>query len=116
VRAGQGLVLNGQRLMLKGINRHSYRPESRRTVSRAQAHENARLIKSMNMNTMRVAHRAPEKAFLDAADRLGLYVINELSGRQQAHGTEAGGWTCSAAMRPTASSARGARRSPATSP
>lgn len=90
VRAGQGLFLNGQRLMLKGINRHSFRPDTGRAVSRAQAYEDARLIKSMNMNAMRVAHYAPEKAFLEAADELGLYVINELSGWQQAHGTEVG--------------------------
>lgn len=90
VREGQGLYLNGQRLMLKGINRHSFRPDTGRAVSRAQAYEDARLIKSMNMNAMRVAHYAPEKAFLEAADELGLYVINELSGWQNAHGTEVG--------------------------
>jgi hypothetical protein len=90
VRAGQGLFLNGQRLMLKGINRHSFRPDTGRAVSRTQAYEDARLIKSMNMNAMRVAHYAPEKAFLEAADELGLYVINELSGWQAAHGTEVG--------------------------
>ncbi|MFG6417118.1 glycoside hydrolase family 2 TIM barrel-domain containing protein [Roseateles sp. DC23W] len=90
VREGQGLYLNGQRLMLKGINRHSFRPETGRAVSRAQAYEDARLIKSMNMNAMRVAHYAPEKAFLEAADELGLYVINELSGWQKAHDTEVG--------------------------
>lgn len=90
VREGQGLYLNGQRLMLKGINRHSFRPETGRAVSRAHAYEDARLIKSMNMNAMRVAHYAPEKAFLEAADELGLYVINELSGWQKAHDTEVG--------------------------
>lgn len=90
VREGQGLYLNGQRIMLKGINRHSFRPETGRAVSRAQAYEDARLIKSMNMNAMRVAHYAPEKAFLEAADELGLYVINELSGWQKAHDTEVG--------------------------
>ncbi|MFG6443286.1 glycoside hydrolase family 2 protein [Roseateles sp. LKC17W] len=90
VRDGQGLYLNGQRILLKGINRHSFRPETGRAVSRAQAYEDARLIKSMNMNAMRVAHYAPEKAFLEAADELGLYVINELSGWQKAHDTEVG--------------------------
>lgn len=90
IREGQGLYLNGQRVMMKGINRHSFRPETGRAVSRAQAYEDARLIKSMNMNAMRVAHYAPEPAFLEAADELGLYVINELSGWQKAHGTENG--------------------------
>lgn len=90
LREGQGLYLNGQRILLKGVNRHSFRPETGRAVSRAQAYEDARLIRAMNMNAMRVAHYAPEKAFLEAADELGLYVINELSGWQSAHDTEVG--------------------------
>lgn len=90
LRAGRGLYVNGQRILLKGINRHSFRPETGRAVSSAQAWEDARLIKSMNMNAMRVAHYPPEKAFLEAADELGLYVINELSGWQAAHDTAVG--------------------------
>ncbi|WP_457447176.1 glycoside hydrolase family 2 TIM barrel-domain containing protein [Roseateles sp. P5_E4] len=90
VREGRGLYLNGQRIMLKGVNRHSFRPETGRAVSRSLAYEDAHLIRSMNMNAMRVAHYAPEKAFLEAADELGLYVINELSGWQKAHDTEVG--------------------------
>jgi hypothetical protein len=90
VREGQGLFLNGQRIMLKGINRHSFRPETGRALTRAQAWEDARLIRSMNMNAMRVAHYTPEQAFLEAADELGLYVIDELSGWQSAHDTEVG--------------------------
>lgn len=90
VRGGEGLYLNGQRIMLKGVNRHSFRPETGRAVSRSQAYDDVRTIKSLNMNAMRVAHYAPEKAFLEAADELGLYVINELSGWQNAHDTEVG--------------------------
>jgi len=90
VRDGDGLYLNGQRIMLKGVNRHSFRPETGRALTRAQAYEDARLIKSMNMNAMRVAHYAPDKAFLEAADELGLYVIDELTGWQNSQGTDVG--------------------------
>lgn len=90
VRGGQGLYLNGQRILLKGVNRHSFRPETGRAVSRAQAYEDVRTIRALNMNAMRVAHYPPEKPFLEAADELGLYVINELSGWQKAHDTEVG--------------------------
>jgi hypothetical protein len=90
LRQGDGLYVNGRRVMLKGVNRHSFRPATGRALSRAQAYEDARLIKSMHMNAMRVAHYAPDKAFLEAADELGLYVINELSGWQKPHDTENG--------------------------
>lgn len=90
IREGDGLYVNGQRVMMKGVVRHTFRPETGRAITREQAYEDARLIKSMNMNAMRVAHYPPDKAFLEAADELGLYVIDELSGWQKAHDTENG--------------------------
>ncbi|MFT4089433.1 MAG: glycoside hydrolase family 2 TIM barrel-domain containing protein [Asticcacaulis sp.] len=90
VREGDGLYLNGQRILLKGANRHSFRPETGRAVTRAQAYDDARTMKAMNMNAVRIAHYSPEKDFLEAADELGLYVIDELTGWQKAHDTENG--------------------------
>lgn len=90
VRDGEGLYLNGQRLLLKGVNRHSFMPETGRTISRAQAYQDVRDIRAMNMNAVRMSHYSPEEAFLEAADELGLYVIDELSGWQHAHDTEIG--------------------------
>lgn len=89
-RAGQGLFLNGQRILLKGIGRHSFRPESGRALSREQNYDDVRLIKAMNMNAVRMTHYPPDKSFLDACDELGLYVLDELSGWQHAHDTEVG--------------------------
>nr|WP_303649501.1 glycoside hydrolase family 2 TIM barrel-domain containing protein [Asticcacaulis machinosus] len=90
IREGDGLYVNGQRVMMKGVVRHTFRPETGRAITREQAYDDARLIKSMNMNALRVAHYAPDKAILEAADELGLYIINELSGWQKAHDTENG--------------------------
>ncbi|NWK94597.1 hypothetical protein DM806_02705 [Sphingobium lactosutens] len=42
------------------------------------------------MNAVRMSHYAPEESFLEAADELGLYVIDELSGWQHAHDREVG--------------------------
>ncbi len=90
VRAGQGLFLNGQRILLKGVGRHSFRPETGRALTREDCYDDARLIKAMNMNAVRTTHYQPEGAFLEACDELGLYVLDELSGWQHAHGTEVG--------------------------
>ena len=90
VRKGDGLYLNGQRIIIKGVNRHSFRPETGRSLTREDNYADARLIKSMNMNLARMSHYPPDPAFLEAADELGLYVIDELSGWQHAHGTEIG--------------------------
>lgn len=80
IREKDGFYLNGQRILLKGVNRHSFRPETGRTLSEAQNYEDVRLIKEMNMNTVRLSHYPPNPEFLNACDELGLYVLNELAG------------------------------------
>lgn len=90
LREGQGLFLNGQRILLKGANRHSFRPATGRALSRENAYADVRMLRDLNMNAVRMSHYAPEESFLEAADELGLYVIDELTGWQHAHDTEVG--------------------------
>ena len=86
-RESDGVYINGQKVIFKGVNRHSFRPESGRTLSKAKNIEDVKLIKSMNMNAVRLSHYPADPEFLDACDSLGLYVENELSGWHWAHGT-----------------------------
>lgn len=90
LRPGRGLFLNGQRILLKGVDRHSFRPETGRALNREDCYVDARLIKEMNMNAVRMSHYPPDEAFLEACDELGLYVLDELSGWHHAHDTEVG--------------------------
>jgi hypothetical protein len=90
VRKGDGLYVNNKKVKLKGANRHSFWPDSGRTTSKTISYEDARLIKQMNMNAVRAAHYPPDKHFLEVTDELGIYVINELTGWQQAYSTAAG--------------------------
>ncbi|QJU59163.1 beta-galactosidase [Sphingomonas sp. AP4-R1] len=86
----EGLFLNGRRILLKGVNRHSFRAETGRALDRADAYADVRELKSLNMNAVRMSHYSPEDSFLKAADELGLYVLDELSGWQHAHDLEVG--------------------------
>ena len=83
VRPGQGLFLNGARIVLQGANRHSFWPDSGRCLSRKVCYDDARLMKAMNMNAARMSHYPPDTDFLDACDELGLYVLDELAGWQR---------------------------------
>jgi beta-galactosidase/beta-glucuronidase len=80
VRERDGLYLNGRKITLKGVNRHSFWPESARTLSRRLNFDDARLIRAMNMNAVRMSHYPPDRDFLEACDELGLYVLDELGG------------------------------------
>ncbi|MDR0419723.1 MAG: hypothetical protein LBH34_05890, partial [Prevotellaceae bacterium] len=90
VREGEGLFINGQRIMVKGVNRHSFRPEKGRTLSKKDNYDDVKLIKEMNMNSVRSSHYPPDVSFLKACDELGLYVMDELSGWHGKHDTEVG--------------------------
>lgn len=88
-----GLFINGQKVIVKGANRHSFRPETGRTLSKAKNIEDVLLIKSMNMNAVRLSHYPADPEFLDACDSLGLYVECEQPGWHWAHNTIIGSQT-----------------------
>jgi Glycosyl hydrolases family 2, TIM barrel domain/Glycosyl hydrolases family 2, sugar binding domain/Glycosyl hydrolases family 2 len=90
VRPRDGVYLNGSKIVLKGINRHSFEPDTGRTLTREQNFADARLIKQANMNAVRMSHYPPDAAFLEAADELGLYVLDELAGWQGSYDTPTG--------------------------
>ena len=85
-----GLFINGRKVIVKGVNRHSFRPETGRTLSRQKNIEDVQLIKSMNMNAVRLSHYPADPEFLDACDSLGLYVECEQPGWHWAHETIVG--------------------------
>ncbi|MCO6487613.1 MAG: glycoside hydrolase family 2 protein [Phaeodactylibacter sp.] len=90
IRQGDGVYLNGAKIKFKGINRHCFWPETGRTLSREIDRMDVLLMKEMNMNAVRCAHYPPDQSFLELCDSLGLYVIDELAGWQNAYDTEVG--------------------------
>ena len=90
VRESDGLYVNGVRINVRGVNRHSFRPESGRTLSKAKNIEDVLLIKGMNMNSVRLSHYPADPEFLEACDSLGLYVMDELGGWHGKYDTPTG--------------------------
>jgi len=90
LRAKDGFYVNGQKIIFKGVNRHSFWPSTGRTLSKQLSILDVNLMKDMNMNAVRMSHYPPDQHFLDVCDSLGLFVIDELTGWQSAYDTEAG--------------------------
>lgn len=90
LRPGQGLFVNGSRVFLKGFARHSFWPDSGRTLSAQIQLDDINLIKEMNGNAVRSSHYSPDRQFLDDCDELGLYVLDELTGWQAHYDTGIG--------------------------
>ena len=84
-----GIYLNGTRLVLKGINRHSFSVDGGRTTCATMSRQDAELIKQMNMNAVR-SHYPPDEHFLDMCDSLGLVYLDELAGWQNCYDSQVG--------------------------
>ncbi len=90
VRKSDGIYVNDKKIIFKGVNRHSFWPESGRTLSRSIHLLDIALMKDMNMNAVRMSHYPPDPEFLDLCDSLGLFVLDELTGWQKKYGTPVG--------------------------
>jgi beta-galactosidase/beta-glucuronidase len=90
VRPGDGVYVNGVKILLKGANRHTIWPTSGRATSARISRKDILLMREMNMNAVRMSHYPPDPHFLDLADELGLYVLDELAGWQKFYDEEAG--------------------------
>ena len=90
VRQNDGIYVNGQKVIFRGVNRHSSWPTSGRTMSKELSILDVNLMKEMNMNAVRMSHYPPDVHFLDVCDSLGLFVLDELTGWQKSYDTQAG--------------------------
>lgn len=88
-RPRDGIYVNGTKIVMKGINRHSFHPDGGRTTNREVSLLDAKLIKEMNMNAVRF-HYPPDQHFIEMCDSLGLFVIDELAGWQNEYDTQVG--------------------------
>lgn len=90
IRERDGIYLNGIKIKMKGVNRHSFWPTSGRTTSKMISTEDVLLMKDLNMNAVRMSHYPPDEHFLDACDSLGLLVMDELAGWHGHYSTRTG--------------------------
>jgi hypothetical protein len=90
LRLNDGFYVNGAKTILKGTCRHSFWPETGRTLSHSVHLMDAKLMKEMNCNAVRMSHYPPDQDFLAVCDSLGLYVLDELTGWQSRYDTIVG--------------------------
>ncbi|WP_457964174.1 DUF4981 domain-containing protein [Arthrobacter sp. D1-29] len=82
--------VNGQRILLRGVNRHEHHPRLGKVVPREVVEAELRLMKQHNINAIRTSHYPPHPDFLALADQLGFYVVLECD--LETHGFVSAGW------------------------
>ena len=71
------ILINGQPIYFKGVNRHETDPTDGRAVSVESMIEDIKIMKSNNINSVRTSHYPNNPAFLELCDEYGLYVVDE---------------------------------------
>ncbi|MEJ2043087.1 MAG: beta-galactosidase [Reinekea sp.] len=82
------LRVNGQPLLIRGVNRHEHDPQRGHAVTRDSMIQDITLMKQLNFNAVRTAHYPNHPEFYDLCDEYGLYVMNEAN--LETHGM----WPC----------------------
>ncbi|TNE63984.1 MAG: glycoside hydrolase family 2 protein [Alphaproteobacteria bacterium] len=77
-----GFWLNGEKMFLRGVNRHQEYPFVGYAIGANADWRDAVRIKEAGFDYVRLSHYPHSPAFMDAADRLGLVVLDAILGWQ----------------------------------
>lgn len=83
---GCNFLVNGQPILLSGVNMHDFSPKGGGTVEKAVVEEDMRLMKQHNINAIRCSHYPKQSYFYELCDYYGFYVIDEAD--LETHGFE----------------------------
>lgn len=71
------ILLNGKRLLVRGVNRHEHEAYSGRTVSTEHMIEEIKLMKRLGINSVRTCHYPDDPIWYDLCDEWGILLICE---------------------------------------
>jgi beta-galactosidase len=71
------LLVNGQRILIKGVNRHEIDPDRGQAITLGGMIRDIRVMKQHNINAVRTSHYPNQIAWYDLCDRYGLYLVDE---------------------------------------
>lgn len=81
------ILVNGQPILLYGVNRHDFSHDRGKAVSREHMLEDVQLMKRFNVNAVRTAHYPNDPYFYDLCDEYGLYVMDEANVESHGYGS-----------------------------
>ncbi len=83
-----GFYLNGEKLKIRGVNRHEQWPWQGRAIPDKLQARDADMVKGTGFNAVRCSHYPQSPAFLSRCDEIGLIVFEEAPGWQHVGDSE----------------------------
>lgn len=71
------LLVNGQPVLIKGVDRHELDPDGGYVVSPQRMLQDILIMKQNNINAVRTSHYPNSNLWYDLCDRYGIYVVSE---------------------------------------
>jgi beta-galactosidase len=71
------LLINGEKVLLKGVNRHEHDPDYGRAVPVSRMIEDIKILKQNNINAVRTSHYPNHPKWYELCDEYGIYLIDE---------------------------------------
>jgi len=74
----KGVLINGERVFLKGVNQHSDLGALGMAFNERAVSRQLEMLKEMGCNAIRLSHNPPAPELLDLTDKMGFIVMDEL--------------------------------------
>ncbi|PID91303.1 MAG: glycoside hydrolase family 2 [Bacteroidetes bacterium] len=79
------ILVNGVAVKFNGVNSHMMHPETGHAMDRATMEADLKLMKRFNINCVRTSHYPPNVEYLELADELGMYIVDETGDEAHAY-------------------------------
>ncbi|RLD70962.1 MAG: glycoside hydrolase family 2 [Bacteroidetes bacterium] len=81
----QAICINGVPVKFNGVNSHMMHPGTGHAMDVETMRKDLHLMKQFNINCVRTSHYPPNVEYLDLADELGIYVVDETGDEAHAY-------------------------------
>ena len=81
----QAICINGVPVKFNGVNSHMLHPETGHAMDVETMRKDLYLMKQFNINCVRTSHYPPNVEYLDLADELGIYIVDETGDEAHAY-------------------------------
>ena len=71
------LLVNGQPVLIKGVNRHELDPDGGYVISKERMIQDIQVMKQFNLNAVRTCHYPDNNFWYELCDQYGIYVVAE---------------------------------------